>query len=163
MTAPSDAAQLAGPSRRGWVATVAVLTLVIVSLWYGHAPPRSVAAYDKQAGHTVAFLDSQLRTGILWSRQHQDGNVTEAATVVAFDEGVEDARRTLDRFTGYVPPGARYELRERISTTGSNAVEQLGRMRIAAHRGDWTRLSALANDAEQVSKELRAIADGLPQ
>jgi hypothetical protein len=163
VTAASAVQSAAKPSRRGWIVTLAVLALVLASLWYGHAPPRSAEAYDKQAGYTTAFLESQLRTAMVWSRQHQEGMVTGPATVVAVDEAVKDATTTLDRFTGYLPPRGRDGLRTRISDAGSSAVEELGLMRVAAQRGDWAALYRLAHQAEGTAAQLSDVAAGLPQ
>ena len=46
--------------------TVAVVLAVLSSLWFGHAPPRSVSAYRQQAVQTVEFLRSQIQTARLW-------------------------------------------------------------------------------------------------
>ncbi len=163
MTARPRAGTLTGPTRRGWTVATVLLAVVLASLWFGHAPPRSPAAYDREAGHTVSLMASQLRTGVLWSREHAAGEVTSAATEVALDEAVDDARNTLDRFTGYLPPPGRHFLRTRVSEEGSAAVEQLGLMRIAAHEHDWARLRELTRQAEDTTTALSGLAEGLPR
>lgn len=144
-------------TRGSWAVPVFVVVLVLVALWYGHAPPRSVTAYQTRAADTAGFLHSQLETARLWARERPDG-VFDTSVVVGIEESATDAGVTLDRFAGYDPPPGAQRLRARVTDLGHEARSLLEGMRIAAHRGDWGRVGSLARQAERPSRDLERLS-----
>ena len=136
--------------------TLVVVSLVAVSLWFGHAPPRSEGAYRRQAAATVELLASQVGTARLWMQAVRAGRVTHPAASVAFREAEDDARSTASRFSGYDPP-ADTNLRDRVIPATSDAVEALARVRIAAHGGRWQQLGDLDARLQQVTRQLAGL------
>jgi hypothetical protein len=150
-------------SPRAWLPPVVIVALVLGSLWYGHAPPRTLGAYEQQASLTAGRLHSQMETARLWAQQLRDGRVTTRAAVVAVQEAEDDADVTLGRFSGYDPPPGADPIRARVMDLGSTAVELLARMRIAVTRGDWTAVARTAERARPLSAALeRASLEGGP-
>jgi hypothetical protein len=132
--------------------------VVLASLWYGYAPPRSAASYGKRADYTLSLLHSQLQTSVLWADKHQQDRVTDAATVVAFEESAKDATVTYNRFTGYVPPKGRDRLLQEVTRVGSKALDALSGLRTAARRSDWAQVHQLAQQAGPASAALADMA-----
>jgi hypothetical protein len=151
------------PTRATWVVPIAVVAVILVGLWYGHAPPRSDAAYQKSASDTAGFLHSQLETARLWVEERPT-QVFDSSLVVAIEESETDANTTLSRFAGYDPPSGQEDLRTRLTTLGEQATTLLAEMRIAAHREDWDRLEELRGKAAKPSTELENLSKQvLPQ
>lgn len=145
------------PTLATWVAPVAVVTVVLAGLWYGHAPPRSDAAYRKSASDTAGFLHSQLETARLWVGERPD-QVLDTSVEVAIEESETDADTTLGRFAGYDPPRGQERLRKRLTALGEQATRLLAEMRIAARRGDWALLAELRGRAEEPSTKLEELS-----
>jgi hypothetical protein len=153
-----------GLPARAFLAPVVIVALVLGSLWYGHAPPRTLGAYEQQASLTAGRLHSQLETTRLWALELRRGRVTTRALVVAVQEAEDDAGVTLGRFAGYDPPPGGDPIRARLMGLGSTAVEMLARMRIAAARGDWDAVVTSAERARHLSTALeRASLEGGPR
>ena len=143
--------------------TVAVVLAVVASLWFGHAPPRSVIAYRQQAVQTVEFLRSQIQTARLWVGAVGRDDTTHQAASVALQEAENDATATAGRFTGWDPPVGADGVRETVSSLGDDVVRALAVLRIAAHRGQWAELDALAAPLPGLADRLDTVRRDLTQ
>jgi hypothetical protein len=139
--------------RKILAATTAALA-VLAALWFGHAPPRSVAAYSKLATQTVEYLHSQVQTARLWAGAVARGDATHQAAVVALDEAESDAGATADRFAGWDPPSGADGIRDTVTSAGDEVTEALARLRIAAHRDQWSGLPQLAGTLPDLAQRL---------
>ncbi|MGN6577832.1 MAG: hypothetical protein ACTHKG_19335 [Nocardioides sp.] len=151
------------PTRATWVVPIAVVAVILVGLWYGHAPPRSDAAYRTSASDTAGFLHSQLETARVWVQERPE-QVFDSSLAVAIEESESDANATLKRFAGYDPPAGQEAIRTRLTTLGEKATTLLAEMRIAVHREDWSKLEELRGEAEKPSLKLEELGKQvLPQ
>lgn len=130
--------------RRVLVPLAAVV--LVASIAYAVAPPRSAAAYAERASSTLELLRSQVQTVRLWIEALEDEQVTRLAASVAFDEAEEDARAESATFAAYDPPDRLAEseqVRQLVTTAGEDTVSLLGEVRVAAATGRWNRLPML--------------------
>lgn len=123
---------------------VAVMLAVLGSLWFGHAPPRSPSAYRRHAVQAVEYLRSQTQTARLWVGAVARDDTTRQAASVALQEAENDAVATVGRFAGWDPPAGADGVRDTVTGLGDEVVQALGALRIAAHRGQWAKLTDLA-------------------
>ncbi|MGI8723184.1 MAG: hypothetical protein ACR2JG_13260 [Geodermatophilaceae bacterium] len=130
--------------RRVLVPLAAVV--VVASLAYAVAPPRSAAGYADRASSTLELLRSQVQTVRLWIEAVEDEEVTHLAASVAFNEAEEDARAESATFAAYDPPDPFAEsepVRQLVTTAGEDTVSLLGEVRVAAAADRWNRLPVL--------------------
>ncbi|GAA3343032.1 hypothetical protein GCM10020358_40200 [Amorphoplanes nipponensis] len=145
-----------------WVAvSAAVFAVVMASLWFGHAPPRSAAAYARQGAETVGYLRSQTRTARLWVDAVASGSATHQAASVALREAEDDASATAARFAGWDPPAGSDAVRATVTALGDEVTRRLAELRIAANRGRWADLPGVARPLPDLAERLGAVADEL--
>jgi len=131
--------------------------VVVASLEYAVAPPRSAPAYSQRASSTLELLRSQVQTARLWIDAVEAGQVTRPAASVAFTEAEEDARTQAGAFAAYDPPEPleRTEpLRKLVTTAGDDTVSLLGEVRVAATTDQWGRLNELAPRLDEAQQRL---------
>lgn len=151
------------PDRRGLAAgvrplvvVVGVALVVLGSLWFGHAPPRSPAAYRQQAVQTLDHLRSQTETARLWVDTVMEGDSTHQAATVAFQEAETDATATANRFAAWDPPPGTDDVRHTMTELGDDVVDALATLRIAAHRDQWAELHGLAVSLTRLADRIAA-------
>ena len=141
--------------------TVTAMLAVLGALWFGHAPPRSTSAYQRQAVQTVEFLHSQTQTARLWAAAVDRDVTTRQAASVALQEAENDAIATAGRFAGWDPPAGADSVRDTVTGLGEEVVAALGGLRIAAHRGRWTDLDDLAAPLPDLAAHLDTVRNAL--
>jgi hypothetical protein len=134
-----------------------VLVLVVASLWYSQAPPRTAVAYRKEAVHTLEYLRSQVNTARIWVRELDDNDTFLPAASVAFHEVETDGRTTVSRFAGYDPPAGLDRLHFRVSMLGYEVVAALERLRIHAHRSDVAAATRMSRPLDRSTAELEGL------
>lgn len=140
-------------------ALLLMLTAVVVvaSLEYAVAPPRSASAYSERAASTLQLLRSQVQTVRLWIDAVEEGQVTRPAAGVAFTEAEEDARAASGSFAAYDPPEplAQTEpLRKLVAIAGDDTVSLLAELRVAAATDQWDRVAQLRPQLDQAQRRL---------
>jgi hypothetical protein len=143
------------------VIAVAVTAVVMASLWFGHAPPRSAAAYARQAAQTVGYLRSQTQTARLWVDAVATAATTHQAASIALEEVEADATATVGRFAGWDPPPGADPVRDTVTALGEEVTRTLGALRIAAHRDQWADLPRLAQPLPDLAQRLGTVEDRL--
>ena len=131
-----------------------VALVVLGALWYGHAPPRSAAAYREQAIQAIDYLRSQTQTARLWIEAVAVGDSTHQAATVAVEEAEKDATATADRFAAWDPPPGTDRVRDTMTRLGDDVVDALATLRIAVHRGQWAEASDLATPLTTLADRL---------
>lgn len=139
------------------VLAAAVGLVVLASLWYVQAPPRSAGAYRERALMTVETLRSQVQTTRIWLRALADDESTRHAAKVGFREAEEDAHKAASAFERYDPPTGTDALRTRLTSLAGEVTDSLGRIRIAAHRGEWRQLQQRRGPLAELSRRLEAL------
>lgn len=128
---------------RGLVAGAAA-ALLVGSVWFGQAPPRSPGAYEARAVQTATYLRSQVRTAGLWIQAVEDGRATHQAATVALDEAETDAINTAGRFAAWDPPAGAELLRREVTGAATAATDTLASLRILANQGRWAAVAEAA-------------------
>ncbi len=128
--------------------------LVIASLWYVQAPPRSEEAYHDRAVDTLERLRSHVQTARIWVRSREDGEVTHQAATVGLRETEEDAHKVASKFEAYDPPAGTEDLRAQVSAVATDTTDALARLRIATAREEWNDLSELADPLAPLAERL---------
>ncbi|KUI04747.1 hypothetical protein AU188_09050 [Mycobacterium sp. IS-3022] len=137
-----------------------MLLVLLLAVWYGVWPPRSLSSYRQQAASTVQSWRSQLDSTRLWVGAVEQGRVTKTAAAVAFREAEADSAATLDRFRSYEPPEPVSEalgLRTRVMAVGQQALSLLGNLRINANAGRWNEVTLAAPAMEDISGALQRL------
>lgn len=145
--------------RRVILAGVLALSL-LGALWYGHAPPRSVTAYDHRAAQTVEYLRSQVQTARLWAGAVARGDATHQAVRVSLIEAEADATATTNRFAGWTPP-AGGGVRDAVLALAQRVVEALAQLRIVAEQDRWPELSAAMQPLSDLATQLERLRQEL--
>lgn len=151
----------ATPGMRLIAVVVGVALVVLGALWFGHAPPRSAAAYRQQAIQALDYLRSQTQTARLWVDAVGDGDSTHQAATVALQEAENDATATADRFAAWDPPPGTDSVRDTMTELGDDVVQALAALRIAVHRGRWAELSDLSTPLTTLADRLTAVREEL--
>lgn len=133
---------------------VAVGLLILGSLWYVHAPPRSADDYRERAVKTTETLRSQVQTTRIWLRTIADDRSTRSAASVGFREAEDDASRAASTFENHNPPHGTDSLRRQVSALAGDVTDALAQVRIAAHRGQWRELPDRGAALAELSKRL---------
>ncbi len=136
------------------VLVVAVASLILASLWYVQAPPRTAGAYRERAVKTAESLRSQVQTTRIWLSSLADDESTRPAASVAFREAEEDADKAAATFARYDPPVGTDALRSRLTSLATEVTDALAQVRIAAHRGRWEKLPERRGSLAKLSKRL---------
>ncbi len=145
--------------RRTWaVVGVAVGGLVLASMWYVQAPPRTVGDYRERAAMTVETLRSQVESARLWVRTLEQERTTRQAAAVALREADEDASAAASEFAGWDPRGDTRALRSEITALAADVTKALAALRISAEDGQWAALPQLAAPLPRLSDSLERLA-----
>ena len=139
------------------VVAVAVGLVVLASLWYVQAPPRSAGAYRERAVMTTETLRSQVQTARIWLRALADDKSTRPAATVGFREAEEDAHKAASAFERYDPPTGTDALRARVTSLAGEVTDCLAQVRIAAHRGEWRQLQQRRDPLAELSRRLEGL------
>ena len=140
------------------VIAVAVFAVLLVSVWYVHAPPRTVGDYRERAAMTAETLLSQVETAALWVRELDDGNVTRRAASVALREAERDAAAAAAEFAAWDPRGDARQVRADVTALAGEVTDALAQLRIAAEDGRWDALPAFAQPLPGLAARLDALA-----
>jgi len=133
---------------------MAVGLVMLASLWYVQAPPRSAGAYRERAADAADALRSQVQTTRIWLRTVARDESTRQAASVGFREAEEDAAAVAAAFEGYDPPSETDALRQAVSRAGDRTVASLAEVRIAAHRGEWQALPRRRDALAELARRL---------
>ena len=136
----------------------AIAIAVLVAVWYVAAPPRTVGDYRERSVMTLETLRSQVETARLWTRAIANDRVTRQAATVAFREAEEDASAAASEFAAWDPRGDTRALRSTITTLGSDVVDSLAKLRIAAEDERWDELPRLAAPLPRLADRLERVA-----
>lgn len=140
--------------RRGSRIAIALVLLLVIaaSLWWQIAPPRSDSGYREEAAKSAESMISHLETARLWAQGIADDEVTEQSASIGIEEAETDASSTASSFESVQPPEGQTELRAAYTTLASDATDLLGRLRIAARRGEWGRVPDERDDLQDVTR-----------
>jgi hypothetical protein len=139
------------------LALVAAALLVALALWYGQAPPRSSETYRKRAEETVQAMRSQAQVVTFWVQAASAGRVTREAATVGIEDAEGDAGATAAEFAGWDPPADLAGLRGEVTDAGADLTAALADVRIAAHHGQWGRLSEAAGQLDPLADRLASL------
>jgi hypothetical protein len=140
------------------LSAVAVVAVVLASLWYVIAPPRGVDSYRERASITTGTLRSQVQTARIWLRTLARDDTLRTSAGVGLREADEDASAAAASFEGYDPPRGTDALRARLSTLAEETTTVLGDLRIAAQRDEWDRLDEIGQPLPALAGRLDALA-----
>ena len=132
--------------------------LVVASVWYVQAPPRTAAAYRDEAKRTAETLRAQVETARLWIESVHDGSATHQAATVAFQETEADAIAAASGFAAHDPPSDTDALRRDLTALGDDVESALGDLRILAHRERWAELPERPTRLAELSRRLDDLA-----
>ncbi len=138
----------------GRAARFVLPVVVVASLWYVSAPPRSPDTYRERAAKTAATLSSQVQTARIWVRSSEDGEVTRQAATVGLREAEADANKAASKFETYDPPRGLVDLRSRVSSLAADVTDSLATLRIATAHEQWSQLPRLAEPLERLVNRL---------
>ena len=136
----------------------AATIIVVASLWYVQAPPRSPGGYRDRVSASAETLRSQVQTARLTIRAVRSGDSTHPAASVSLKEAEEDADKAAAAFAGYDPPRGTSDLRSDLTTLGDEVTSALSDLRIAAARGEWQSLPQVAAPLPKLSERLDQLA-----
>lgn len=147
-------------SRVRWL-TALVAVLLLASLWYIQAPPRSVDAFEQRVAHTAEGLRSQVESARIWAKAVEDGHATRPAASIGVAEADADAAELASDFAELQPPRGTDRLRDALLRLARMATDALGAARIAADRGSWARVAALTSRLDGLSSRLDQLGERL--
>jgi hypothetical protein len=123
-------------------------------------PARWFGAYEGKAVATADQMASAVETARLTAEVAATSNGLGPYLSVALADAEEDATSIRDAFDSIQPPDDRADgLRDQFDGLLSHAASTLSEMRIAARRGDFGRIEALAGPLQALSQQLHAFAD----
>ncbi len=140
------------------IAIVVLALVVLASLWYVQAPPRTEGDYRERAALTAETLRSQLETTELWVRELERDRVTQQAAAVGVREAEADAVAAASEFGAWDPRGDTRFVRSRLMSLVSEATEALSEIRVAAEDGRWEALPRLARPLPRLSARFDSFA-----
>lgn len=135
---------------------LAAVAIVAGSLWYVVAPPRAPSDYRERADQTARTLRSQIQTARLWARAVARDETTGAAAVVGLEDAERRAEQAAAKFAAYQPPRGTDRVRADLMRLATDVADELGRLQIAATRGDWDHVRLAEPRLERLASRIEA-------
>jgi hypothetical protein len=140
--------------RRSWV----VAAMLLAGACTG--PVRSTPVYESKAGQTAAVVASAVQTALLAVDAAKDDKAYGRYLTQVLVEAEEDAGSAQGTFDAIQPPDDRAdELRASLDDLLTEATDTLAHLRIAARRGRFAELPALAESLPKVAAKLDDFAE----
>jgi hypothetical protein len=137
-----------GPRRRSFAAVTVALVAAATACTL---PARSYDAFKGKAVESATMAQNATQTTLLVAHAASAGKLTAAYASVAVSNAETDANGAQSSFLAIQPPDGRSQkLRSQLGDILSDATSAIADVRIAARRGQLSRL-------EQIAKPLRGI------